>query len=122
MSCLANAKKLQQMMAEGQTMEAFEKFYADDVVIVEKPTGEVRNGKDAQRKAIQEWFGSVKEMHGGGVGAITSNEDDQVSCTESWFDITFQDGNRVKMEEVAVQEWKNGQIIKESFYYSMPSQ
>ena len=109
-------------MAEGQTMEAFEKFYSDDVVIVEKPTGEVRNGKDAQRKAIQGWFGSIKEMHGGGVGAITSNEDDKVSCAESWFDATFQDGNRVKMEEVAIQEWKDGQIVKESFYYNMPGQ
>ena len=108
MSCLENAKQLQQMMAVGQAMEAFEKFYADDVVIVEKPTGEVRNGKEAQRKAIQDWFASVEERHGGGVGAITSNEDDQISCAETWFDLTFKVGNRMKMEEVAVQEWKDG--------------
>ncbi len=109
-------------MAEGQTMEAFEKFYGDNVVIKEVPTGEVRNGKEAQREALKKWFGSIKEMHGGGVGAVTSDEEAQVTCAESWFDATFQDGNRMKMQEVAVQQWKDDQIVEERFYYHMPGQ
>ena len=122
MSILKNAQELAAMSGQGQTMEAFEKFYHDDCVIKEIPTGEVREGKEAQRQAIQQWFGMVKEFHGGGVGAITADEENQVSCTESWFDCTFQDGNRAKMSEVAVQKWKDGQIIEEKFYYHMPGQ
>ena len=34
------------------------------------------------------------------------------------FDITFKDGNRVNMKQVAVQTWKDGKIIREDFYHS----
>jgi ketosteroid isomerase-like protein len=122
MSNLERARDLASMAGQGKTMEAFEKYYHDDCLIREMPTGEVRKGKEAQRQAIQQWFGMVKELHGGGVGAITADEENNVTCSESWFDITFQDGNRTKMEEVAVQHWKEGQIIEEKFYYNMPGQ
>lgn len=120
MSYLQNAQQLQQMMGRGQMMEAFEKYYHDDVKVTEVPTGEVRQGKEAQRKAIEGWQGSVKEMHGGGCDSICSDEAHGVTTVESWVDVTFQDGNHVKMSEVAVQKWKDDQIIDEKFYYSMP--
>ena len=120
MSCLQNATNLYIMMGSGQMMEAFEKYYADNVEVIEMATGEVRNGKEAQRKALQQWANMVKERHDGGVGAITANEDTQTACVESWIDVTFQDGNRVKMEEVAVQKWEGDQIVQEKFYYHMP--
>lgn len=116
---LKNARELQQMLGQGQAMEAFEKFYHDEVVVVEA-NGEVRNGKEAQRQAIQQWFGMVEEMHGGGVGAITADEEAGITTAESWTDITMKGAGRMKMEEVAVQKWKDGQIIHERFYYNVP--
>ena len=38
------------------------------------------------------------------------------SFAEMWFDCTFKDGNRVKMQEVAVRKWEGGQIVHERFY------
>jgi ketosteroid isomerase-like protein len=122
MSCLENARQLQQMMGQGQTMEAFEKFYHEDVTVTEVATGEVRKGKEAQRQAIQQWFGMVKEFYDGGVHSICSDEENQITTAESWMDVEFQDGNRVKMSEVAVQRCQDGQIIDEKFYYHMPNQ
>ena len=122
MSYKENAQQLQQMMGEGQMMEAFEKFYHDDVTVTEVATGEVRNGKAAQRKAIEDWQGMVKEIHGGGCDSICSDEENGVTAVESWVDLSFQDGNRMKMSEVAVQKWQDGQIIDEKFYYNMPGQ
>lgn len=122
MSVLSIATDMQQMCGEGKMMEAFEKYYHEDVTVIEKPTGEIRKGKGAQRKAIEGWFGMVKEMHGGGLESITANEETGIACVEIWVDVTFQDGNRMKMEEVAVQKWQEGQIIEEKFYYNMPSQ
>jgi len=122
MSCLENARQLQQMMGQGQSMEAFEKFYHEDVTVTEVPTGEVRQGKEAQRKAIQQWFGMVKEFYDGGCDSVCSDEENQITTAESWMDVEFQDGKRVKMSEVAVQRWQDGQIIDEKFYYSMPGQ
>ena len=43
-----------------------------------------------------------------------------VTIVESWMEATFKDGNRMKMEEVAVQKWQGDQIIHERFYYNMP--
>lgn len=120
MSVLQDAQQLQKMMADGKTMEAFEKYYHNDVKVVEMPTGEVRNGKNAQRRAIEEWMGSVEAFHDGGVTSVCSDEDHDYSTVESWMDVSFKDGHRLKMSEVAVQKWKDGQIIEEKFYYQLP--
>ncbi len=122
MSILEKAQQLQQMMEQGQMNEAFEQFYHEDVRIIEGPSGEVRNGKQAQREAIKEWQSSIKEVHGAGVGSICSNEANNTTTAESWIDVTFQNGNRWKMEEVAIQKWQDEQIIEEKFYYNMPGQ
>jgi ketosteroid isomerase-like protein len=122
MSYLKKAQEFQQMMNEVGSMEAFEKYYADNCTVIEMPTGETRQGKDAQRKAIIEWFGSVEEMHGGGVHSITSDEDNGITTIESWFEMTMKGGPRVRMEEVGIQKWQGDQIVEEKFYYSEPGQ
>lgn len=107
------------MIEQGKTFEALDKFYADHVVVVEAD-GSTREGKETQRKALEEWEQNVQTMHGGGVGAITSNEEAGTTCVESWVDLTDQKGNRYKMEEVAVQKWEGDKIVHERFYYHIP--
>lgn len=119
MTCLENAMKLQQMIAEGKSMEALNELYHDDVVVVEGD-GKVRNGKAAQIEAVKQWYGMVKEMNGGGLNSLTANEEAGVTCAETWVDITMQNGHQMKMEEVAVQKWKDGKIVHERFYYNVP--
>ena len=119
MSYYEKAKSMYDMMAQGKLLDAFEKYYSKDVVMVEA-TGEVRKGKDANRKFQTDFLGMMKELHGSAVTAITSDEKAGVTMVESWMDLTFKDGNRTKMEEVAVQKWKGDQIVSERFYYNMP--
>jgi len=120
MTYLERAKDFQNMQAQGQTMECFEKYYAEDCKVHEIPTGEVREGKEAQRKAIQEWFGMVQEFHQGGCDSITANEETATTTTETWFDVTFKGGPRTMMREVGVQKWRGDQIVEEKFYYNAP--
>lgn len=101
-------------------MEALEKHYAENVQVWEMPTGEQRDGRAAQIEAMKEWFGSIKEHHGGGCTAVTANEEAQTTCIESWTDITMQNGHRMKMSEIGIQKWKDGKIVEEKFYYNMP--
>lgn len=117
MNYLEKAQSMYQMIGEGKMLDAFEKFYHDDVVMVEA-TGDKREGKDANREFEKNWMAGVQEMHGGGVNAITSNEDQGITMVESWMDLTFKDGNRSKMEEVAVQKWNGDKIVHERFYYN----
>ena len=117
MSYYEKAKDIYDMSAQGKMLDAFEKYYHKDVVMVEA-TGEERKGKDVNRKFEIEFLGMIKEMHGGGVRSITSNEKEATTMVESWMDITMKDGKRSMMEEVAVQKWKGDQIIHERFYYN----
>ena len=111
------AKTMYQMVNNGQAMEAFEKFYHEDSTMIEA-TGDVRHGKDASREFELEYFKSIKEYHGGGVQNITSDEENGITMVEAWAEVTFQDGNRIKMEEIARQKWQGEQIIEERFYYN----
>ena len=118
MSYYDKAKDIYDMSAQGKMLEAFEKYYHNDVVMVEA-TGESRNGKEANRKFQVDFMGMLKEIHGSGVRAITSNEKEATTMVESWMDVTMNDGKRHMMEEVAVQKWTGDQIIHERFYYNM---
>ncbi|NND77929.1 MAG: nuclear transport factor 2 family protein [Flavobacteriales bacterium] len=117
MSYKKKVSEMYGLIGEGKAMDAFEKYYHDDVTMIEC-TGEVRKGKAANREFEQNWFNSVQEIHGGGVNAITADEENGVTMVETWTDMTFKDGNRMKMEEVARQKWQDGQIIEERFYYN----
>ena len=111
------ATEMYRMVNSGQAMEAFDKFYHEDSTMIES-TGDVRKGKDASREFEQNYLSSVKEFHGGGVISITSDEENGISMVEAWADVTFQDGNRMKLEEIARQKWQGDQIIEERFYYN----
>lgn len=120
MSLLEKARNVQKMIVNGQGMDALEKYYHENIQVYEMPTGEQRDGKDAQRKAMQQWADNIQEFHDSGYGAVTSDEENNTTCAELWMEVTFKDGKRVKMEEVAVQKWQDGQIIEEKFYYELP--
>ena len=117
MSLQQQIEEMYQMINTGQMMDAFEKYYADNVVMIEA-TGEVREGKDTNREFELQFLSSVKEVHAGGTNAITANEETGHTMVESWMDVTFQDGNRMKMEQIARQKWNGEQIVEERFYYN----
>lgn len=117
MKHLEQVQEMYNMINQGQALEAFEKFYSEDVVMIEA-TGQVREGKETNRQFEQEFFASIQEFHGSGVESVSANEENGTTAVECWMEVTFKDGNRVKMEQVAVQKWQNGQIVKEKFYYN----
>ncbi len=119
MTNLDRAQDLCQMTGMGQLKEAIDKYYADDVTIIEA-NGDTFTGKETQKGRVDEWQAGLEAMHDGGVYAVTSNEDTGVTMIESWVDVTFKQGGRMKFEEVAVQTWVDGKITRERFYYNMP--
>jgi len=110
------AQDIYNKLASGQLLEAFDQYYADNVVM-EEPTGK-REGKPACREYEVNFLNSIKEFHNLDVKSVTSNEDSATTTIESAMDVTFQDGNRVNMEQVAVQQWEGDQIVHERFYYN----
>ncbi len=110
-----HVKGLTSMVLKGQGMEAFEKYYHDDVVMQENED-KPRIGKNISRKFEKEFMENVKKIHDAKVLSTATNG--STAMVEWFMDITFKDGTRRKVTEVAVQKWKNGKIVHEKFYYN----
>jgi ketosteroid isomerase-like protein len=98
----------------GKILETFDAYYGDDVVMSENRTHE-RVGKAVNREYEIKFLDSIQEFHGAQVGRVVV--DGNHAAVEWSFDITFKDGNRVNMQQVTVQTWKDGKIIREDFYH-----
>jgi ketosteroid isomerase-like protein len=107
--------QLNEMILTGRALEAFEKFYADDVVMQEN-SEDPRVGKGLNRKFEEEFFAGVAEWHDGKLLASAVNGD--ISFSEWYMDISFKNGARMKASQVAVRKWKNGKVVNERFFYN----
>ncbi len=116
MTYLEKAKDIYKMIGEGKMMDAFEKYYSEDVFMQELGE-EPRLGKAANRKYELDFLESVKEIHGAGITAMASNEEDKVVFIENWMDVSFKFNIRMKIIQVNVQNWEGDQIVKEVFYH-----
>ena len=114
MSLKENVQELIKMILEGRTMEAFEKFYDENVIMQENnmpPT----IGKEANRKRELEAVSSITEFKNAEVKAVTIGDD--VTMVEWFMHFVHKQYGEVKSSQVAVQRWKNDKIISERFYY-----
>ena len=116
MNNLERIQDVYTQLGEGKALDAFDQYYADDVVMIEA-TGDKREGKARNREYEENFFASIKEMHGAGVDGFTS-DGNNITMVENWMDVTFKDGNRMKLEQIARQIWKDGKIVEERFYYN----
>ena len=122
MTLLDLAADLQRKANSPDILDAVDQYYADDVTIVEGD-GQTFHGRETQKGRVQEFLSTVTEIHDGGVEAIAANETAPgtgVALVETWSDMSFADGSRYKMEEVAVQRWQDGKVVHERFYYNAP--
>jgi hypothetical protein len=108
------SKKLDDMILSGKALEAFDEFYAGDVVMQENSDAPFV-GKALNRQREIDFFSSVAEFHSAQV--LSSATDGDVSFSEWEMDLTFKNGYRTKLSQVAVRRWKDGKIAHERFYY-----
>lgn len=106
-------KLVNDLIVCGQPVEAFERFYHEEVVM-EENTSEATKGKGANRRREQRFYAAVSEMRAtllasAGLGDVTFSEWD--------YDILFKNGARWKITETAVRRWRDGKIIHERFYH-----
>ena len=115
MSVKEKIEDVYQHVQNGTALDAFEKYYADNVTMILED-GTAVEGKDANRKRENEFFDSVESFNGMEVVGITANEETGKTSVESWMDVTFNGGNRMKLEQVATQDWEDSKIVRERFY------
>lgn len=107
--------QLNQQIISGDVIQAFETFYADDIVMQEN-SEEPRVGKQVNRKAEQDFIASVEQFHSARLLGSAVNGD--LAYSEWEYDLTFKGGQRVKLNQVAARRWKSGKVAHERFYYN----
>ena len=112
------AHDLVALCQQGKFDEAGEKYWADDVVSVEAMGEEAESrGKQAAR-AKGEWWSNNHEVHDTKVEGPYVNGDE--FTVRFVMDITDKtNGQRTKMDEIALYRLKGGKIAEERFFYSM---
>lgn len=101
------------MILEGQLLEAFEQFYAADVVMQDGAM-EPWVGKELNREREKDFVSKITEFRGAHVGRVTAA--DGVTMCEWHFDYTHAEWGVQKYDQIAVQTWEDGKIVHERFY------
>jgi hypothetical protein len=110
-----NVDQLNQMILEGKILDAFDKFYSEDVVMQDNNYPQ-REGKATNRQHEEAFVNGMTEFRGAKV--VNSLISDDLAVTEWWFDYTHKDYGERNYRQLAVQRWKNGKIVEEKFYYN----
>ncbi|MBW4490499.1 MAG: nuclear transport factor 2 family protein [Trichocoleus desertorum ATA4-8-CV12] len=102
------------LVLQGKAMEAFEKYYGENVVMQENENP-ATVGKDANRERELDFFAKITEFRGIALKSVAFGED--VIISEWSADYTHQDWGKRTYDQVSVQKWQDGKVVHERFYY-----
>lgn len=106
-------KKLDKLISRGEIMNAFEKYFHDDVV-THSNAGDRSDGKVQKRDFLRGFFGNMNDtrqikLHGNIV-------DGEITHSSFTFEFTNQQGEHLVWNEVIQRRWKDNLVIEE--YYT----
>lgn len=113
---LEKLNELNNLVLAGNAMEAFDKYYHDEVLMQENDS-EPTVGKEANRLREIEFFGNITEFRGASVLNVSAAHEN-LSVVVWHFDYTHKEWGVRNYRQVSVQHWKDGKIIKEQFIYN----
>jgi sulfate adenylyltransferase subunit 1 len=105
----------QNLISAGKTLEAIEKYYADDVQLQENNDAP-RIGKTL---ALAHEKGNTERVKYFKINIKSSVLDETQGLVMGEMNIDFENlkGVKIEMNEAFVQRWENGKIVSEKFYY-----
>ncbi|WP_295798483.1 nuclear transport factor 2 family protein [Mucilaginibacter sp.] len=113
------ADRLVSLCREGKNIDAINELYDDNIVSHEAKGSpmELAEGKEAVLGKNQYWYSTVEEIHSGEVSnpIVIGN----FFTVSMHMDVTYKEGGRMPMQEIAVYEVKDGKIVAEQFFYNM---
>jgi hypothetical protein len=98
----------------GKFLEAIQRFYAEDATMQENQ-GAPRVGLAELLENERNVLARVPDIHVESVEWVMS--DSNRSAINWVFAYTDPAGYAVRLDEIAVQEWSDGKIVRERFYY-----
>ena len=111
---LEKISSLNELVLQGKALEAFDTYYHDDVVMQENENPPTV-GKETNRRREEEFFSSITEFRSAKPLTVTVGAG--ITMVQWHYDYTHKDWGVRNYTQVSVQEWKNGKIVKEQFFY-----
>ncbi len=112
------AARFNELAKEGNWNKIQDELFAENAVSIEPPNSpglQSVEGLPAIRQKGKQFEEMVEEMHGGYSSdpLVTGNH----FAVAMGMDGTMKGAGRVKMDEIALYEVKDGKIVKEQFFY-----
>jgi hypothetical protein len=112
-----NVEKLNILIREGNIMEAFEKYYGEEVIIQVNGNSPI-TGKEQNRKREMIFLQEIEKLNSAEINSVTfGGTEDNVSMTEWAINIENKEGEKKIIYRVNVQHWKDDKIINEKLYF-----
>ncbi len=118
MSTQEIADRFHTLAQKGEWNTIIEELYDKNAESVEPPTAQGLKsvkGIDQIAQKGKDWEATIEALHGGYTNA-PQVASDYFTLTMG-FDATFKGRGRMKMDEVALYQVKDGKIVKEQFFY-----
>jgi len=112
------ANRFHELAQSGDWDQIQNELYADNAVSIEpanSPGLKTVEGREAIKQKGRQFGEMVEEMHGG-----YTNEPQVAGnhfAVAMGMDVSMKGQGRMKMDEIAVYEVKDGKIVKEQFFY-----
>ena len=103
------------LVLRGKSMEAFEKYYHDEVSMQENERTPTVS-KTANRERELEFFEGITELRSAIVKGVAVGDD--ISYVTWHYDYSHKDLGVRNYTQVSIQHWKDGKIIHEQFIYA----
>lgn len=111
---LNHITNLNDLVLQGKALEAFDKYYHDDVVMQENENAPTI-GKLANRKRELEFFDAITEFRSARPIRVTIGEN--TTMVQWQYDYTHREWGIRNYTQISVQEWRDGKIVREQFFY-----
>ena len=108
---LSNA--MNEMVTNGQLVEAAEKYYAPNIRTVEFD-GRVTEGKQEAMKKLNDFVSSIQKVNE--IALVRSASGDNASFSEFRLNIEMKDGSVLDLYEIVRSLWENGQVTEERYF------
>ena len=105
--------QLNTLILQGKNLEAFRRFYDENVVAQENNDAE-RIGREPWIRAFEE---SAKNIEKVDSRVLANAVNGDVSFSEWETEFVIKGMSPMKMVQVAVRQWRNGRVVRERFYH-----
>lgn len=112
-----NVEKLNTLIKEGKTMQAFEKYYGEDVIIQVNGNPPI-TGKEQNKKSEMIFLKEIGKLSSAEIKSVTfGGIDDNITMTEWALNVDNKGNEKKTIHRMNVQHWKDDKIINEKLYF-----